>query len=362
LCRGADIRVVGGYVHPWDRLRAIDLSEERRLAGTVAGLLWISAAVTILILLMLPGIPDQHWRAVVVIASFASAWGVLCLTVIPWATVHPAVSHLSTFLGFPATAAGVAVTGGASSPAHLYLFFTIGYCGYFYKLREAVPHFLLCIVVTAMPLVYDAHAIADGFLAEVLILAACYLMLGGFISVGKARLVELREQARELSLADPLTGLGNRRALLERLERSVATGSGTTALLLVDLDYFKDVNTLYGHPVGDSVLCATADGLRSAARPGDLVARLGGDEFALVLDRVDQRDTLNVAHRVLHEVREAVLALELPRLRVTASVGYAISAEHGDVAALMAAADIALRGSKGAGKNRASSPLDGAPA
>ncbi|MEA2443741.1 MAG: hypothetical protein QOJ12_1033, partial [Thermoleophilales bacterium] len=339
-----------------------DLNDERRLAGMVAGLLWISAAVTILILVTLPGIPDQHWRTVIAIAAFASVWGVLCLRLIPWATVHPAVSHLSTFLGFPATAAGVAVTGGASSPAHLYLFFTVGFCGYFYKLREAVPHFLLCIVATALPLVYDSHAIAEGFLAEVLILAACYLLLGGFISVGKARLVELHEQARELSLADPLTGLGNRRALLERLERSVAGSAGTTALLLVDLDYFKDVNTLYGHPVGDSVLCATADGLRSAARPGDLVARLGGDEFALVLDRVEQRDAVNVAHRVLHDVREAVLALELPQLRVTASVGYAISEEHGEVTALMAAADIALRASKSAGKDRVSSPLDGAPA
>jgi diguanylate cyclase (GGDEF)-like protein len=345
---------------PVSRLRAIDVGEERRLGGTVAGLLWMSAAVTVLILLQLPGIPDDHWEIVIGVAAFSLVWGIVCLTVIPWDRVHPAVSHFSTFMGFPATAIGVAVTGGASSPAHLYLFFTIGYCAYFYTAREAVPHFLGCIVVTALPLAYDANAVEDGFLAALLILAPTYLLLGGFIGIGKSRLVELHEQARQLALVDPLTGLHNRRALLDRLERSLADGTRTTALLLVDLDYFKDVNTLYGHPVGDKVLCATADALRAAARTDDMVVRLGGDEFAIVLDGADQREAITVAHRVLAEVRDAGLGLELSRLTVTASVGYAVAGEDGDAMSLMAAADIALRGSKVAGKDQASSPLDAA--
>jgi predicted signal transduction protein with EAL and GGDEF domain len=71
---------------------------------------------------------------------------------------------------------------------------------------------------------------------------------------------------------------------------------------------------------------------------------------------------MTVSHRVLHEVREAALALELPRLRVTASVGFAIAPETGgDVLGLMAAADLALRGSKGSGKDQARSALDGTP-
>jgi diguanylate cyclase (GGDEF)-like protein len=343
------------------RLRAIDVGEERRLGGVVAGLLWLSAALTVLILVALPGVPSDHWRAVVAMSAACSIWGVVCLTMIRWETAPPAISHLSTSMGFPATAVAVAMTGGASSPAHLYLFFTIGYCGYFYAAREAVPHFLLCVVVTALPLLYDPNAVPDGFLAQLLILAPAYLLLGGFISIGKARLVELRDQARELSLVDPLTGLHNRRALLERLEASAANSSGSTGLVLVDLDYFKDVNTLYGHPVGDRVLCATADALRAAARTGDMVVRLGGDEFAIVLDGVDQREALAAAQRVLAEVRDAALAFALPKLQVTASVGYAIAEEGGDVAGLMASADLALRGSKGAGKDRASSPLDGEP-
>lgn len=343
------------------RLRAFDVNEERRLAGVVAGLLWICAAVTVLGMMTLPGIPHDHWELVLGIALGSVVWGIACLTVVPWDRVHPVVSHLSSSMGFPCTAVGVYATGGADSPAHLYLFFIVGYCGYFYAAREAVPYLVGCILVTALPLVYDRDALAAGFFAaEVLILAPTYCILGGFISVGKSRLVQLREQANELALHDPLTGLCNRRALLETLERWLSEGAGPTALLLIDLDYFKDVNTLYGHPVGDRVLCETAAALRAAAREGDLVARLGGDEFALVLPGAERRDTLAVAHRVLAEVREAGLRAQLHKVAVTASVGVAMAPYDGDSAqALMYSADIALRGSKVAGKDRARSALDG---
>jgi diguanylate cyclase (GGDEF)-like protein len=264
-------------------------------------------------------------------------------------------------MGFPGTALGVYATGGTDSPAHLYLFFIVGYCAYFYAPREAIPYFVGCIVVTSLPLFYDPDALGAGFfLAEVLILAPTYCILGGFIAIGKSRLIQLREQATQLSLRDPLTGLHNRRALVETLERTLASGSGPTSLILVDLDYFKDVNTLYGHPVGDRVLCETAAALHSAARAGDLVARLGGDEFALVLPGAERRDTITVAHRVLAEVRDAGLRLDLNKLTVTASIGFAIAPYDGaDAPALMAAADIALRGSKVGGKDQARSVLDG---
>ena len=342
------------------RLRAFQVGEERELAGFVAGLLWISAAVTVAAMMLLPGIPHGHWELVTAIAIGSVAWGVACLTVVPWQRVHPIVSHLSCFMGFPGTALGVWATGGADSPAHLYLFFIVGYCAYFYAAREAVPYFVGCILVTALPLAYDPGALRDGFfLAEVLILAPTYCILGGFICVGKRRLVELREEARELALHDPLTGLANRRALVETLERTLAAGTGPAALLLIDLDYFKDVNTLYGHPVGDRVLCHTAEALTAAAREGDLVARLGGDEFAIVLPGAERRDTVAVAHRVLAEVRDAGLRMALNKLTVTASIGFAIAPYDGEAAnELMYAADIALRGSKVGGKDQAQSPLD----
>jgi diguanylate cyclase (GGDEF)-like protein len=339
-------------------LRAFDVGEERRMAGVVAGLLWISAAVTVAALMALPGIPHDHWRLVMGIALASIAWGVACLTVIPWERVHPAVSHFSCFMGFPGTALGVYATGGAASPAHLYLLFIVGYCAYFYAPREAVPYFAGCIAVTALPLFYDGGGLG-AFPAEVLILIPTYCILGGFIAVGKSRLIELREEARDLALRDPLTGLANRRALVETLEQALPADDEPIALLLVDLDYFKDVNTLYGHPVGDRVLCETASALHVAAREGDLVARLGGDEFAIVLHGAERRDAVAVAHSVLAEVRDAGLSLTLNKLTVTASVGFAIAPYDGaDAQALMYSADIALRGSKVGGKDQAQSPLD----
>ena len=344
-------------------LRDFEVGEERRLAGMVAGLLWIAAAATVSLMMALPGIPHDYWQLVAGIVIVSAVWGVACLTVVPWERAHPIVSHLSCFLGFPGAALGVYATGGTDSPANLYLFFIVGYCAYFYAPREAIPYFVGCIVVTSLPLIYDPDAVAGGFfVAEVLILAPTYLLLGGFILAGKRRLIELREAARELSLRDPLTGLWNRRALVETLEETLAEADGPVALLLVDLDYFKDVNTLYGHPAGDRVLCETASALGAAARDGDLVARLGGDEFALVLPGAERRDTLAVAHRVLAEVRDAGLRQELNRLIVTASVGFAIAPYDGsDAASLMSAADLALRGSKVGGKNQARSRLDGPP-
>ena len=169
------------------RLRAFELGEERQLAGVVAGLLWLSAAVTVAAMMTLPGIPHDHWRLVVVDRGRRRSSGASpCLTLVPWERVHPIVSHLSCFMGFPATAVGVYATGGTDSPAHLYLFFIVGYCAYFYAAREAIPYLVGCIVVTALPLLYDPDAIDGGFfVAEVLILAPTYCILGGFILAGK---------------------------------------------------------------------------------------------------------------------------------------------------------------------------------
>jgi hypothetical protein len=155
-------------------LRAFEVGEERRLAGLVAGLLWVSAGLTVAILMVLPGIPHDHWRVILGISAVSILWGTLALTIVPWERVHPIVSHLSCSMGFPGTAAGVALTGGSDSPAHLYLFFIVAYVGYFYARREAFPYFFVCVFVTALPLVYDSGAVANGFLAEVLILTPSY--------------------------------------------------------------------------------------------------------------------------------------------------------------------------------------------
>src|SRR2546423_2105423 len=270
--------------HPGRRLRALEMIEERALGGRLAGTLYLTGAATAIAMLAVPGVDHRHWRIMLVLAGIGLAWAACCFFLIPWERANPLVSHFSCSLGFPITAVAVASTGGGSSPVVLYLLFIVGYCSYFYRRREAVPYLFACVAVTSLPLVYEPDAVQDGLLARLLILGPTYLILGFLIIAGKERLVELREEARRLSLADPLTGLANRRALIDTLESATAGGRAEepVGLVLIDLDGFKEANTMYGHPGGDTALVATAAALRTAARGEDVVSRLGGDEFAIV--------------------------------------------------------------------------------
>jgi diguanylate cyclase (GGDEF)-like protein len=330
--------------------------EERALGGRLAGTLYVTGAITATAMLIVPGVETRHWRIMLVLAAIGLAWAFACFFLIPWERAHPLVSHFSSALGFPITAVAVASTGGAASPAVFYLLFIVGYCAYFYRRREAVPYLLACIVVHSLPLFYDPEAVREGLVAQLIILGPTYLLLGFLIIAGKERLVELREEARRLSLADPLTGLANRRALIDTLEAATAGGSAEdpVGLVLVDLDGFKEANTMYGHPGGDTALVAAAGALRSAARGEDVVSRLGGDEFAIVSRGVDAPGLERLAERALSAVRAAGAQLvDLPGYELRCSVGCALyPSDAREVDELVATADLCMRGAKATGKDR----------
>jgi diguanylate cyclase (GGDEF)-like protein len=347
--------------HPRPRLRALEMIEERALGGKLAGTLYLTGAITISTMLLVPGVETRHWRIVLTLAGVGLAWALVCFLLIPWERASPLVSHFSSALGFPITAVAVASTGGASSPAVFYLLFIVGYCAYFYRRREAVPYLVACFAVHALPLAYDPHAVDKGLLAQLLIFGPTYLILGGLIILGKERLVELREEARRLSLADPLTGLANRRALIDLLSEATANGRAEepVGLVLVDLDNFKEANTIYGHPGGDTALVATAAALRSAARAEDMVSRLGGDEFAIVARGVTEDALELLARRTLAAVRAAGDELELPGYELRCSVGSALYPKDAQtVDDLVATADLCMRGAKATGKDRSLSTRD----
>ena len=90
--------------------------------------------------------------------------------------------------------------------------------------------------------------------------------------------------------SDPLTGLPNRRGLMEQLERALARQPHRIALIFCDLDRFKEVNDRYGHAVGDSLLQEVARRLRGVLRQQDTIAQLGGDEFVVLIDDLTHRD------------------------------------------------------------------------
>ncbi len=326
---------------PFRGLRALEVAEERELAGRVAGLLYLTAAATVPLLLIIPGTPVESTAAVLACSAFGLIWGVACLVLIPWQTINPLVSHLSSGMGLPLTAIGMAATGGADSPARFYLLFIVFYASYFYPPREAIPHLLGCIAVLLLPLAYDSDAVESGLLAELLVLGPAFLVLGGLIMGGKQVMLEL-------SRHDPLTGLVNRRAFEQRLEDSfVGRGCRQFGLMLCDLDSFKSVNDLHGHPEGDRVLREAAAALQATVRAGDVVARLGGDEFAVVVDGADDRAMSALAERLREQMRSAGAKLGLNGYQLETSIGWAIY--PGDAASgrdLVVLADEALRREK----------------
>lgn len=135
-----------------------------------------------------------------------------------------------------------------------------------------------------------------------------------------------QERLKTLSERDGLTGLYNRRTVMELLgQRLGAKTGGASALLYFDLDNFKAVNDLRGHTAGDDVLRAVGDLLRRMARPGDLAGRLGGDEFVLWIDRVDEAQALSVADRLLREAAEFLRPLSAgPEKPLGVSIGVAV--------------------------------------
>jgi predicted signal transduction protein with EAL and GGDEF domain/AmiR/NasT family two-component response regulator len=183
------------------------------------------------------------------------------------------------------------------------------------------------------------------------------------------------EQIRRLAYCDSLTGIPNRQAFLEMLERELQRskiGNKKFAVLFMDLDAFKRINDTLGHNVGDQLLQQVSDRLRDTIRPSDLLsrgdsltrdgeprpdtnlARLGGDEFTILipdLDRVEH--ALNVAHRVKDAMRRPFL-IDGNEIFVTASIGISLFPEDGDDCnSLLKYADTAMYHAKNCGKNNA---------
>ena len=143
---------------------------------------------------------------------------------------------------------------------------------------------------------------------------------------------------------DALTGLGNRTLLADRAEKFFSgSQDGKTALLLIDLDGFKEVNDVLGHHVGDDLLVAVGLALPTACRDSDTVVRLGGDEFAVLLAAIPTSGAaVEAAKHLLEKLREPV-TIGGVTVEADASIGVALAPDHGsDLAALLRCADVAM--------------------
>jgi diguanylate cyclase (GGDEF)-like protein len=163
------------------------------------------------------------------------------------------------------------------------------------------------------------------------------------------------EDLRHLACHDPLTGLGNRTVLHQRLGdilQAPAAGAGSAAALIVlDLDDFKVVNDSLGHVTGDALLVAAADRLRAVAGEEGTVIRLGGDEFAVLVNTADETAAIGLGERILAEFHRD-FDVQGHTVRTTASVGITVESAVADSADLLRNADLAMYAAKSAGKGK----------
>ncbi|WP_026300916.1 sensor domain-containing diguanylate cyclase [Thioalkalivibrio sp. ALE23] len=170
-----------------------------------------------------------------------------------------------------------------------------------------------------------------------------------------AALQEANQRLERIASTDPLTGIANRWYFLEVAERELrrrAANDSSVSLLMLDLDHFKRVNDTWGHPVGDRVLHGLADTLRDSLRPLDLSGRFGGEEFLVLLPGVDAEEACEIAERLRRAVAAMAIEHEGETIRVTVSIGVAISDGERDIDGLICKADNALYRAKSEGRDR----------
>jgi len=208
--------------------------------------------------------------------------------------------------------------------------------------------------ITPEKLVAVAEALAEAGRRKVAAGNKTITQVGSHVE----EIAKMRDEINRLRMmanTDELTGLHNRRAFDETLASYFSSEDrGTFALVMIDIDHFKQINDTYGHAGGDKILCLVASCIRSAVRQDSFVARTGGEEFAVILRKTNTEDVAKAAERI----RTAIADLEIAsrnggqQVRVTASVGVSMADMADNPPALYVMADSALYRSKNTGRNR----------
>jgi len=199
------------------------------------------------------------------------------------------------------------------------------------------------------------------------------LLVARQINTYSTEALQLRQRneilIKELELQasrDTLTGLVNRRYLLAEANQQLQAAhhaSQTLALLIIDLDHFKQINDQYGHLAGDEVLVAVVDALKRNLRTGDCLGRLGGEEFALLMPKTTQAEAVETAERLRQAAAAQQIKLQGQPLRQTVSIGIALlQKEDTSLSSLMHRADLAMYAAKTQGRNRVVCEQPGTPA
>jgi diguanylate cyclase (GGDEF)-like protein len=336
---------------PTREVAMADQVRDQHGAQRAVAYLMLAAAPFIFLtgVVLTPDRPFAQIVAIVLTSAAVGAGGVVC-----WTRPHVMPRRFWLIAPFLCTAliSGMdLVTLDASTGAQLFYLWPAMYAASFLNRRMIVANLAAMAAgeaVVVFTLLDRATAIGDwGAMALAMTMTVVVVV------ALRDRADRLRHVLEVQALADPLTGLANRRSFEDALARAGAwaqTNHGRLALLTVDVDHFKKINDTWGHATGDRALEAVAAAMLSVASgTDDVVARMGGDEFVLLL----RRDR-PAAMRAADAVRAAVAAIDdLPGGPPGVSIGVAVLPDDGTtVEALLAASDAALYVAKTQGRGR----------
>jgi diguanylate cyclase (GGDEF)-like protein len=312
------LNAIGRFLDGLDEPRARTVRGGRiaALAFLTGGLIAIPANVLIE--------PDN--RLVYLMPLLSIVPGLICLW-LPWSRMPPSAIHVLAAIGTALVSFSMAV----ASPAYAsYFVYVALFVSLVFPPRAVLfPMLLVCAGLFVPVFVGDFTGRQTLIIA--LLEAPSLLVLGLITSYLTGRLETGRETLFRLSRRDELTGVGNYRSLHERLAAEVARhgrSESSFALILVDLDGFKEVNERYGHLTGDRVLARVGLALRDGVRAGDMVFRQGGDEFAVIAPESEVDDAEELAQRL----RDLLAGCGEDGQRITGATGIAVYPADGRTA------------------------------
>ena len=323
-------RFLGGLEGPQDRV-----ARGGRIAAVAfatGGLIAIPANLLI---------DPEHWW-VYLMPVVACAGAVVCILV-PWRRASFAPIHAVTIVATVLVSASMAV----ASPAYAayYVFVALFVALVIARPRDVMLHLILVSIGLFVPVLVGEHT-GRGTLI-IAVLQAPTLFVVGMITAYLQSRVEVSRQAYfRLAREDELTGVGNYRALHERLAEEIARHARRgreLALILLDLDGFKEVNERFGHLTGDDVLAQVGAALKEGVRAEDSVFRQGGDEFSVLAPETGIAEAEELAARLRIRLRE----IGVGDLRISAQAGFAVFPGDGrTVDDLLGFADVHLLAGK----------------
>src|SRR5271156_4966946 len=179
--------------------RTPGVAEGRPVAGILSGLLFITGGVTIATVTFLTNAPGTNRLGVAILGALAVIWGLYTVTFVDWRHSSQRLLHFSGLAGLTLIGAGTAVSGGATSPAWICLFFILVFALYFHETAVAALYLVLCTVVAILPLAYDPGALQAQFLGQLAITLPVFVALGAAVISGKTLLARQRVRAERVA-------------------------------------------------------------------------------------------------------------------------------------------------------------------